>query len=377
MCVKWNHSSAKTLTLAQENRSGKRLLIRTAAGPAIGFGHLKRSLVVARHIQMHACPLFLLDPADIWAKEQVMLHGFEFAHFDRRRPWPAQSGIAAVLVDTRQRSGLHRLICEAHRHGVPVASIHDLGLLPLPSDVTIDGSIRPGRAAASGRRAAEFSGTDYLVLDEAYSEFRYREKRISPRIHRVAINLGGGDSSRYFRGILSGLSAAGAALQVVGFPGYCSWGQEELSRADWGTIQFRWLHPHEVAAKAILAADLVISAGGLSAYEALCLGTPLCALAFDRHQEMTVAALAHAGAAAVLHRGRILDPSLVAASFRELDADRARRQTLSLKGRGIVDGNGAKRVTRILRAMMRDGRKSVARRLRKSPESVASLAGAP
>jgi spore coat polysaccharide biosynthesis predicted glycosyltransferase SpsG len=350
-----NDSHAKSLTLRRGRRFSKNILIRTAAGPTIGFGHLKRTLILARHIQRWARPVFLLDEGDPWSQEQVTLCGYDYVHFDARLSWPDYSQIAALLIDTRSKAGLKQLIAEAHQRGIPVASIHDLGLAPVASDVVIDGSILPGQCDPDRQGGVRFTGPGYLVLADWRSQFRVRGKRIRSRIRKVVINLGGGNGSRFFPKILSGLRGLESPMEVIGFPGFCSWGQEELGRADWSPLKFRWLSEEDHAAKVVFDADLALTAGGLSAYEALCLGTPLCALSYDRYQEMTVRALTHAGASLNLGRGALLKDTALTDLLKELIEHSDRRQQMSLRGRKLVDGHGTRRVSRILRHLILGG----------------------
>lgn len=173
-----NNSSAKRLTLSYEKRSRKTLLVRTAAGPTIGFGHLRRALILARRLRGAVRPMFLLDPDDRWSQAHVRHCGFDYRHFDPRRPWPAAEPAAAVLIDTRKRVGLRRLIAAARLRGIPVASIHDLGLAPVASDVVFDGSILPAKDRFPRDDTTFFTGTGYLVLADGCERFHRNDKRL-------------------------------------------------------------------------------------------------------------------------------------------------------------------------------------------------------
>jgi UDP-N-acetylglucosamine:LPS N-acetylglucosamine transferase len=110
-------------------------------------------------------------------------------------------------------------------------------------------------------------------------------------------------------------------------------------------------------------ADLVITAGGISLYEALAARTPACALSYDRYQRATVRAVAEAGACIDLGAGDRLKRHTVAGEVASLDANRSRRRRLSVSGGRLVDGRGAMRVARILRALIEnpcDGHRSPA-----------------
>lgn len=230
-----NDLSAKRLTLLRRNRPRKALLVRTAAGPTIGFGHLRRTLTLARRLRHAARLLFLLDPGDCWSREQVARQGFDYQPFDPKKPWPMIESPAALLIDTRRKAGLRRLIAGARRRRIPVASIHDLGLAPLPSDVVFDGSIVSAAGGCARGNAAFFAGTGYLVLEDSCARFHRKTRLIRPRIRRVVINLGGGNGGCFFRKVLRGMRSANSPLEVVGLPGFCSWGQESLSGPD-GTL---------------------------------------------------------------------------------------------------------------------------------------------
>jgi spore coat polysaccharide biosynthesis predicted glycosyltransferase SpsG len=328
------------------------LCVRTAAGPTLGFGHLRRTLLLARMLRPHVSPLFLLDPDDLHSREQVARAEFAYEAFKPGEPWPGHISPSAILIDTRIRKGVARMISEARRRAIPVVSIHDLGLMPVASDLAIDGSIRPFATGKRHERTKYCAGLSYLVLDPVYALSRRPARPIRRHIGKVVINLGGGDSGRYFRRVLEGLRWTGLNLDVVGIPGFVCWGQEELARECWHPLRFRWAEKNEPIAELMLCADLAVTAGGLSAYEALCVGTPLCALSYDRKQRMAVRALAESGLCLDLGYGESLTPARFSFHWRRLAGDPKLRRTLAEKGRRAVDGRGAQRVCRLLRSIM-------------------------
>jgi UDP-2,4-diacetamido-2,4,6-trideoxy-beta-L-altropyranose hydrolase len=348
-----NNAGAKIMTFLRDDVPCGSLVIRTAAGPSIGFGHLRRTLILARHLQRVATPIFLLDPDDSGSQEQVRANGMTSLPFDPGNPlWKIEKP-SILLIDSRKMAGLRRLMAHAKMRNITVASIHDLGLAPLPSDIVIDGSILPARPGLAGANAVFYSGPSYCVLEDDCLQYRRGTGEVNRRIRRVVINLGGGDGHEFFRTVLEGLRATGLALQVTGLPGFCAWGQEALAREPWNPLRFAWFPKEGPAFRLMADADLIISAGGRSAYEALCLGIPLCALSFDRHQAKTLSALSKAGACLDLGPGSRLEPKAVAETVLELDADPARRERLSRSGRRLVDGDGARRVADILRNVIR------------------------
>jgi UDP-2,4-diacetamido-2,4,6-trideoxy-beta-L-altropyranose hydrolase len=331
---------------------GKGLLVRTVAGPAIGFGHLRRTLTLARMLRPAVSTLFLLDSGDRDSQLQVQRYQFGYHVYKPGKPWPKPASPSAVLIDTRKVRGLTRLIAEARRRAVPVVSIHDLGLAPLASDIAIDGSIRPfaGVSGPAGNQLC--AGPCYMVLDPAYASCRRRSRPIPRKVGKIVVNLGGGDSRRFFRRVLEGLQLTGLALDVVGVPGFVRWGQAELARERWHPLRFRWAGRDESIAELVSRADLAVTGGGIAAYEALCVGTPLCALSYDRLQRMTVRTLAESGLCLDLGYGKSLTPPRLALQVCRLAGDQELRRALAFRGLRAVDGLGAQRVCRILRSIM-------------------------
>jgi spore coat polysaccharide biosynthesis predicted glycosyltransferase SpsG len=345
-------SSAKSLTDLPEysGRSKKYCLwVRTSAGPQIGFGHLKRTVTLAQSLIDCCQPIFLIDSQDCWSQERLANIGFRYFTGDLDRTWSALPKPVAILIDTRISKGLDRLIADANDRKIPVASIHDLGLNPVPSDILIDGSISP-LFEKSQPNAVFYGGTPYMVLDPEYRSLHQKKKQIQNKIKSVFINLGGGDSKRYFVKVLKGLKRWNNALEVIGAPGFAHWGQEDLESKDWRPLAFRW--ETGSIGKCLYQADLAITAGGLAAYEALCAGTPLMALSYDNYQQIAITALSKAGACISLGSGNDLDPSRLPDMLDALELNIIERNHLSTRGRLLVDGLGAQRVSQVIRDLI-------------------------
>lgn len=341
---------AKTLTVSSGNLSnliGSCLWIRTGSGPQMGFGHLKRTMALARYLKDCCLPLFLIDPEDRWSREQLADQGLAFVCEPLKTIWSYLPDPRAVLIDTRENDGIHELVAEAKKRNLPVISIHDLGLNPVASDIAIDGSIAPDFKEFPNEATVFYGGTSYMVLDPSYRYLFKRDKVINESIRTVFINLGGGNSGRYFTRILKGLKLWNRELEVLGAAGFYSWGQDSLARKYSGPLRFRWCV--ENVSYNCFKADLAITAGGISAYEALCTGTPLMALAYDLCQQTTIRSIAQKNACLDLGLGEDIDPGKMPAVLSGMESDRERRRLFSEKGRAIADGRGIERVAHIIR----------------------------
>ncbi len=346
-------SGAKSLTVVPNlpHYLGKTCLwIRSGAGPQIGFGHLKRSIVLAKSLLDCTRPLFLVEPHDKWSPHLLKSEGMAFVSEDLDAIWSLLPVPGAILIDTPMPEGLDRLIGYARNRRIPVISIHDLGRNPIASDIAIDGSIAPFVLESASEPIRIYSGTKYMVLDPVYGIHHRRRRHVRVKIQSILVNLGGGNSRGYFWKVMEGLRLWNHGIDVIGVPGFVSWGQEDLARKDWRPLRFHW---EDTSIDALLfQADLAITAGGLAAYEALCTGTPLLALAYDPLQRTTIASIAKAGACIDLGSGDDLDPDRLPEVLSRLESETRKRNVLSIKGRSIVDGGGAKRVSQIIRGLI-------------------------
>ena len=342
-----------------DNRVFKRiskqpLWIRTAAGPAIGFGHVRRSITLGRLLSDVFLPVFLADPWDEWTRAQASAQNWRSVPFDCESLWKLEPAPAALIIDTRETRGLIQMLAESRRRGIPVISIHDLGLNPLPSDLVVDGSALPVAYDVPSPQTEFRYGTSYMVLDPSFAAFHNRKKHLRKRVSRVVVNLGGGDSKEYYPRVLRGLRSWNRSLEVTGIPGFTDWGQSHLRRLDWSPLRFRWAPRGEPVHSLLFDADIAITAGGLSAFEAICVGTPLIAVAFDELQQVTLTALAAANACFDLGLVASLEPEKLAESLTALETDFSLRRRLSESGRQVVDGRGAERVAALIRRLVHD-----------------------
>jgi spore coat polysaccharide biosynthesis predicted glycosyltransferase SpsG len=350
-----NRSSDKTPTVVPGSNylSGYPCLwIHTRSGPNVGFGHLRRCLVLAGALEDCCMPVFMLDESDHWSGDLIRASGYDCFSVSWHNAWRQLPEPAAVLVDTRVTEGIDHQIMIFRSRGIPVLSIHDLGLNLLPSDIVIDGSIVPAAGGLPGQDSRVFSGPDYMILDPAFQGFHSKKHTIRNRIETIVINLGGGNAGKHFIRVLEGLKLWSGNAEIIGMRGFTSWGQDDIERLITGSFRFRW--QRNSIAETVGSADLAITAGGVSAYEALSAGTPLLSLSYDELQQVAITAIAHAGACIDLGAGDLLDPVLLAEMVSMLDRDRERRERLSLKGKRIVDGRGVERISQIIRELFRE-----------------------
>ena len=350
---------AKKLTDESDwsNDNGRpRLWIHTGAGPRAGFGHLRRCMVLAAELGDQVQTCFVLRMRDRWSGGSLKARGFTYVREDLANIWTRMPRPAAILIDTRLREDLDDFILTARQRNIPVMSLHDLGLNPLATDIAIDGSIAP-MFSQDFEVARTFGGPTYMVLDPVFQELHRRPLSIRGEIRSVVVSLGGGDAREHFWRVLKGLrlwaTRSERAIKVVGMRGFVDWGQEQFNEEALRPLCFRW--ESKPVGAFLRDADLAITAGGISAYEALCAGTPLLAMVGDSLQQTTVRRIAAAGGCVNLGVGRELAQEQLAELIGKIDADASVREKFARRGRKIVDGLGAVRVASIIRRTIEYG----------------------
>jgi len=186
-----------------------------------------------------------------------------------------------------------------------------------------------------------------MVLSPAYRCIYLQSKPIREKIRSIFINLGGGNSGKYFSKVLEGLQLWAREVDVIGVPGFTAWGQELMAQKNWSPLHFRW--ENRDIEQNLFHSDLAITSGGIAAYEALCAGTPLLALSYDHLQQITIRRLSNLEACIDLGLGDELDPTKLAGVLSHIETDVDKRRRLSCHGRQIVDGKGFERVAQIIR----------------------------
>lgn len=330
--------------------SAARLVFRVAASERIGFGHLTRGLHLAAALGV---PARLSIRGSAAARATAAARGAELLAGDSPAAVLARVPDLLVIDDPSQRAAEPWLRAARHR-GVPVVSVHDLGVAPLASDLAFDGSLGARRVAGLGHSAAACRvGARYAVLAPPIAGPRARRRGLADR-PSVVIGLGGGRHASAGIGIARLLLAALAAdSDLSGARVLLSLG---FNRSAVDVPAGLELIAPERFPEALAAATVAVVAGGTTLYQACALGTPAVAVPVVAGQRPTVRRFGRAGlAVAVLGGGRVGSPSWARAvrdaAVRVL-RDPDRRRTLARRGRRAIDGRGAARAAHEVRRLL-------------------------
>lgn len=284
-------------TAADYQAISKRLNIafQVRANKMVGSGHIRRVLTLAEGLQHHNVSIGLTPDSDTQAEAVLSERG-----------WPTMppSFVDVWVSDT----------LGADLAGLPIVSLEDVDG---QADVTINAMYGHG----------DYNGSRYAVLR---SEFLNGDYQIRERANRVMVMFGGTDPAN-----LTDLAAA-ALRSIADEDG----GHRLLSGID-------IVHPGDKAAVAerMHQADLLITSGGRTVFEAAAVGIPTIVLC----QNMRETTHSHLGVGNLdLGLGTLVDPTTLAYTVRRVLADRDLRADLSATAKASIDGHGADRVRRII-----------------------------
>jgi UDP-2,4-diacetamido-2,4,6-trideoxy-beta-L-altropyranose hydrolase len=311
---------------------GPVVTVLAEAGRGVGLGHLRRCQALASALTASgaAVELFVAgegwEPAPAtrldWLDDAAALR----ATLRTRRP-------DAIVVDSYRADAA--LVRDLRAQASHVVAVDDLADRDLPVSIVVNGGWHAPRLTYRALpETVRLLGSQYALLDPAYAE----PARRSPGsgIRRVLVTLGGDAGGAALRAAVAAVERVipTAALDVaVG-----AWAAADLAID--GVTVYRGpasLRP------LIVAADLVVSGGGMTLYECLAAGAPVVALVMADNQRPNVVEMARGGL--IVDGG----PSLEAA-VAQVASDHGLRRKLATLGREAVDGRGA---TRVAVAIMR------------------------
>lgn len=138
-----------------------RVLFRVAGGRRLGFGHIARALSLARAMD---APAVLSVRGTHEAMTIARRMGARTFTSSALAHAIAEHRPALVVIDDPDAAAAQQALSICRRNGVRVASVHDLAIASIPSDIAIDGSIvQPGSLDAT----TTLVGSRYAILDPA------------------------------------------------------------------------------------------------------------------------------------------------------------------------------------------------------------------
>ena len=341
------------------------LLIRADAGPAIGAGHVMRCLALARHwLQAGERVVFAQTEIDAPLAERLRQEGAELipisaaagsdedaletlAHAKTMGcSWIVADGYA-LDADWQQHikaAGFRLLLLDDYRHA---RHYH--------ADVILNQNAGASAELYANRdtHTQLLLGSKYTLLRSEFTEGRYALREIAVKATKILVTLGGSDPANITGTVVAALAQLQGIEAVIVVGG--SNPRLESIRTAVGVHgdAMRIVVNAPNMAELMAWADVAVSAAGSTAWELACMGLPAALIVVAENQAGIAAGLAREGVSLNLGPHTALDAERIAANLRDWLPDQARRQAMSVGGRRLVDGQGAKRVLAVLNPQLK------------------------
>ena len=331
------------------------LLIRVDASPDIGSGHLMRCIALAQAWSAVGGEVaFAIHRAGAPWEDRLAAAGHSVHWLDRSVPDEADLSMTLALARNLgtdwlvldgyhfdpayqkavRRTGLRLLVIDdiAH-HGMYFA---DLLVNQNLEAESFRYRVLPGTSVLIGPR--------YALLRSEFERWRGWQRPIAPDARRVLVTLGGGDAGDVTDMVTDELEEFPEfEVRIILGAGHHRYPDARRVAPREGT---RYLRDVSTMAEHMAWADVAISGSGTTAWELAFMGLPSLLLTLAPNQGGIALALSRlqvAESVGAPARGALVD------ALRRLVPDVGRRTLMSVSGRKLVDGEGARRVVAAMR----------------------------
>ncbi len=343
-----------------------KVVIRADGSGEMGLGHIMRCLSLARAIKEELGERYregmirFVSRDDQGARNAVA--GSEFEEDFRWIPWDGddieafrevlhQLDPRIVVTDIRLDGRVQEylaIICPRSLH----VSLQEHNYPLLDGDIIVAPTVRPMAVAKQGARdISHFTGPDYLLLPPEIAERRKSAPDPGDSVKTVTVSMGGGDPRRHTLAVLKAIRAynnPGIEWRVVLGPA-SDYDREELAR-DF-PLRIEYVVGSEIGRTGFFdlleASDAVITNGATTLYEALALGRPCMAIPQGDFEAEVVRLLEKAGACIGADGSSAVKVLEVMSRFLE---DSPLRKAIAETGGNMIDGEGCRRVARLIAA---------------------------
>lgn len=338
------------------------IVVRTDASPAVGLGHLRRCVTLARRLRAMGEEVhFLTKATGFDPAAEVGAAGAVSIPVDPDLTGRADAAFAAEYC---RKVGTKRLIVDHYQADEAYQRVLlDAGLRWLQFDgaattpqwadwvVSMSPAASPERYRELRRRPETLLliGPRYAVLRDEFLN-RDTPRAVRAEADRMFLSFGGGDDRGAGILCLEALVEAGwtGAVDIVSGSANPRLAAIRERIAHSGNENWRLHVDPGSMADLMAAADLALISGGTTSFEAASLGLPSMLVQIADNQRAISAAWERLGAAIDLGPLGTMDSGRMAQRILELCRDPLRRQAMANAGAEAVDSRGAERIAAAL-----------------------------
>lgn len=238
-----------------------------------------------------------------------------------------------------------------------VVSIDDIADTFFYSDILINQNINATPEKYYGKTengAKMLLGPTYALLRPEFKKY-HNQLREFDKVKNILVTLGGCDPKNQTLKVLKALEMVKGDFSITAVIGVGN-SNEEIIRDYIATVRkdIKLLKDVSNMAELMRNADIAIGAGGSTSWEFCCLGIPMVIIFLADNQKGIAEGLYERGLALNLGWYKYVTENDIKDAVEILITSPDKREMMSLKGREIVDGKGAERVTEEIIALLRE-----------------------
>jgi UDP-2,4-diacetamido-2,4,6-trideoxy-beta-L-altropyranose hydrolase len=340
------------------------IVLRAAAGPADGFGHLMRCIALGEGLESRGVESVVLMTDNPVADADLdrLRRGVRV----ERVPATASLGddAAATIAQARRRSAsvIVTDVCTQRALAAPEAlddyhrrlreHVDFLAVFAAGAhlDPTADLVINPYRLRQLGHDGTSahrvLRGPQYFVFRPEFVRAARAPRHIAAIATKVVVTVGGSDPAGLTLRIIDAVTGGdGLEVRVIVGPGVTAAQKAAIAGRTAGQGRgWSVSGPPEDLAEILLWADLAITGDGLTKYETAVTGTPSIIVARPDSDVRLNDAFASAGSTVCVAPDPNGEYNELSGVIRRLLTDAAARAEMSRRGRELTDGRGLERV---------------------------------
>lgn len=347
------------------------LYVRTDASREIGIGHVMRCIALAQAWKDQGGEATFISYCESDAiSGSIIQEGFNLIAIEHRHPHPADLAQTLNVIKGKAPiellSGAHSqpfrsswVVLDGYHftpyyqkairlEGYRLLVVDDINHLPwYHADILLNQNIHSKELDYHCDKDTTLAlGSRYVLLRREFLNHRNFKRRIPRRGRNILVTLGGADPDNVTLKIIEALKFVDdPKIECKIIVGPANPQQTILLQAITSTpSRFKLLMNPPKMPELMTWADLAVSAGGSTCWEMAYMGLPSCIVVLAENQKPVADILHHLGVSINLGWFADLNSEETLHRICNLIDDRDLRQTMSSRGRSIIQGSGGKDV---------------------------------
>lgn len=326
-----------------------KIAILCKAGFSTGMGHAYRQVRLGKILRNRGMDVTFYISDHPPSIELLQKEKFLPKIVAKEEDLPGEMDTFCDLVILDIQDTKKEFIKALRKHSRKVMSFENLGEGRNLVDLLVDCNLEPEEAQSVPQGVKTLFGLPYSVLAEEFGQFHQRKKVFSKSLESLLVTMGGTDPNHLTLKLAKFFlqSKKKTSITFVAGPGFKE--TQALIQLASSINCFQVLRQADNMAELLFNHQAVCCSGGVTLHESLAVGTPAFVINQVVPQQEKSRPLEKRGAAIDLGLAKDFDPQKISRIW-ELTQDQL--ETMSRKGKELVDGKGIYRVADEISALI-------------------------